>query len=136
MSKNYVENMATSMTKSSEKIPTLEDKYPNWYNIFNQEYLGVMRVPTGAIIGTSTLKDKFFDDRWVPTRKGIDGRFLRVLAGAYDRGKMFSVKNSPIELIQIGEEYYVSEDGNRRVCVARLLGIDYVEAEIMRLKRN
>jgi hypothetical protein len=128
--------MEIGRTENVGKIPTLEDRYPDWYRKFHQEHLGNRTVPTWAIVGTSKLKDNLYSDNWTPTRNGIDSRFLRVISGAYEKVEIFHDTRSPIELVQIGDEYYVSEDGNRRVCTAHLLGIPEVKAEVTRLVRK
>lgn len=83
-------------------------------------------VPVERIVGTVARVDDF-DRQFRPRRRHLRERWERVArAGAGLRG------SSPVQLIQLGELYFVS-DGHHRVSVARSEGIQGIEAFVRRV---
>lgn len=84
-------------------------------------YEGVQIVPLAKIVGTENRSDEF-DAHFRPVEDHIENRWVS-LAAAYLRG----VSLPPIELLRVGEDYYV-RDGHHRVSVYRAYNQSMVEA--------
>jgi hypothetical protein len=82
-------------------------------------------VPVGQIVGTVARAGDFDGDFRLLNRE-LRNRW-REVAGAMGRGV-----EPPVELIQLGELYFVV-DGHHRVSVARTLGRDTVVAQVLRI---
>ena len=84
---------------------------------------GVVTIPLAKIVGSeSRVRD--FDDAFYPLRDHNRDRWIGI-AVARTNG----VSLPPVELIQVGEEYYV-RDGHHRLSVARAANQDEIEARI------
>jgi hypothetical protein len=63
-----------------------------------------------------------FDGDFRPLHDATENRWVRVATAM-----MHGVVLPPVELIQVGDSYYV-QDGHHRISVARALGFGYVDA--------
>ncbi len=90
----------------------------------NRAYLGRRLVEVSRVVG-SVGRSGEFDRDFMPTRASAD-RWKRV-DGAFHRG----VDLPPVTLYEICGGYFV-QDGNHRVSVARLQGVEMLEAEVTR----
>jgi hypothetical protein len=88
-----------------------------------RSYAGVRDVPIAQIRG-SEGRCNDFDQSFHPLQDHNQARWLRV-AAARHRGKTLP----PVELIQVGEVYFV-RDGHHRISVARAVGQMDIEAEV------
>ncbi len=88
--------------------------------------LGRQMVDLDHIVG-STDRVNGFDRRFRPTSDLTRQRFER-LARAVRRGETVP----PVELLQVGEVYFV-QDGHHRVAVFRALGRELIEARVTRV---
>jgi hypothetical protein len=86
-------------------------------------YVGLRVVALDAIHGTESRGDEF-DAAFFPVKGHIESRWINV-AMAYLRGE----KLPPVELIQVGDAYYV-RDGHHRISVALALGQCDIDAEV------
>jgi hypothetical protein len=86
-----------------------------------RRFAGRQSVPIARISG-SEGRDLDFDRQFRPRRKSMRSRW-QAIAGEMLRG----VDLPPVELIQIGERYYV-RDGHHRISVAAALGWREVDA--------
>lgn len=84
----------------------------------------IVNVPIEKIVG-SEGRAQDFDKQFRPLVNHIRDRWIGV-AIAYRRGKALP----PVELIQVGDEYYV-RDGHHRISVAKLFGQATIEAKII-----
>ncbi len=89
----------------------------------NVSFVGTQSVPTAKIRG-SVNRHHDFDADFHPLRDHIEGRWLNV-ATAWQ----FGVALLPVELIQVREDYFVS-DGHHHISVARAMGQKYVDAVV------
>ncbi|MBW7885937.1 MAG: hypothetical protein H3C34_25560 [Caldilineaceae bacterium] len=87
-------------------------------------YAGIQNVPLAAITGSED-REHDFDAAFHPRKAGMVDRWVSV-AMARQRG----VALPPVQLIRVGETYYV-RDGHHRISVARALGQDSIEAEVI-----
>lgn len=88
-----------------------------------RRHAGVRLVPLHAIRGSES-RSSDFDAAFRPLHRRMHQRWVR-LAGGWLRGVVFE----PVQLIQVGDDYYV-RDGHHRISVARAAGQRYVDAEV------
>lgn len=89
-----------------------------------QYYLGLKSVPLDQIRG-SVGKSNDFDTEFYPLRERSAERWGRVATIS-----MYGKPLPPVELIQVGEIYYVV-DGHHRISVARAQRNTYVDAIVI-----
>ena len=94
--------------------------------VFEQTYVGIRPIPVSRIVGTLG-RTSDFDREFRPRRGDIQSRWERV-ERAFDQGDF-----PPITVFELDGSYFVV-DGHHRVAVARQRGIDYIDAEITRLR--
>ena len=122
---------ATSLRRQSERdvLPSLFDTHPHASKAPRRR-LGLRSVPLDQIVGTlrrpsqntadflplPRLRGENWRARWQRINRALDG--LAVLP--------------PVDLLQVGDEYYV-EDGHNRVAAARLAGAVEIDADVTQL---
>jgi hypothetical protein len=84
----------------------------------------IVNVPLAQIVGSENRVDDF-DSAFNPRNSHNSDRWIGI-AAARRRGVVLP----PVELIQVGDEYYV-RDGHHRVSVARAAGQADIEARIL-----
>ncbi len=94
--------------------------------VFEQSYVGVRPIPVSRIVGTLGRTGDF-DREFLPRRGDIQSRWERV-ERAFDQGDF-----PPITVFELDGSYFIV-DGHHRVAVARQRRIDYIDAEITRLR--
>ena len=109
-----------AITRRPNALRTLAQDHPNGRN---GHYAGRRSVRLNDIRG-SEGRAKDFDDQFYPLSDRTRQRWQSV-ASALDEG----VALPPVQLIQVGEAYYV-RDGHHRVSVNRVLGQEEIEAEV------
>lgn len=87
-------------------------------------YVGLRQVAIDRITGTES-RERGFDRRFHPTRPGLEERWARVASARYE-----GIPLPPVELIRVGDEYYV-RDGHHRISVARARGEKDIDALIV-----
>ena len=92
--------------------------------ICSQRYAGSRTVPICRIKGSEGRSDDF-DCDFNPMHTRTRHRWLSI-AVARSCGDTLPL----VELIQLGEDYFV-RDGHHRISVARALGQDYIDAEVV-----
>jgi hypothetical protein len=96
--------------------------------IKGQWALGMRTIPTGAIVG-SVDRSQGFDRNFRPRSRMSKAR-LRNLRHAFPSGDF-----PPISVYQIDDVYFVL-DGHHRVALANLMGICYVDADVIRIQTS
>ncbi len=91
-----------------------------------QSYVGVRAIQIERIIGTVDRNQDF--DREFRPRRGHIGQRLASVRRAFPDGAFPS-----ISVFEIGGSYFVS-DGHKRVAAARRMGMDSIDAEVIRLE--
>jgi hypothetical protein len=86
-------------------------------------YAGIQLVPIAKIRGSASRVTDF-DAGFRPLQMHNSQRWVNI-AQAYHREEALP----PVELVQIGEIYFVN-DGHHRISVAKLLGQQEIEAEV------
>lgn len=86
--------------------------------------VGICAVPIRQIRGSESRSDDF-DADFRPRQKRTRGRWLSIATA-----RLMGVTMPPVELLQVHDVYYV-RDGHHRISVARAMGQEYIEAEVM-----
>jgi len=97
------------------------DEAMDGYRIRGQHDEGLKTVPLSRIVG-SAGRCKDFDRHFRPLKTHTRQRWFSVA-----RAHLSGLDLPPVELIRVGDEYYVC-DGNHRVSVARAFGQMDIEA--------
>src|SRR3712207_6018792 len=92
-----------------------------------QVYLGMRIVPVKKIVG-SVGRHRDFDRAFLPSKGDLETRWKRI-----DQMMHRAEELPPISLYKIGDAYFV-RDGNHRVSVARQLGGEMIDAEVIELR--
>lgn len=87
-------------------------------------YRGITQVPLDRIVG-SVNRYRDFDRAFLPTQGHTRSRWRRVGEAFYS-----DINLPPVTLYKVGEVYFVV-DGNHRVSVARELGREFIDAEVL-----
>ncbi len=90
-------------------------------------YKGMMVVPIRLIVG-SEGRFKDFDNHFFPKSNFLRNRWERV-----DSAMLQDIVLPPISLYEVGGLYFV-RDGNHRVSVAKMKGIENIDAEVVSLQ--
>lgn len=107
--------------------PLLElDEVGRRLRVFEQTYVGVRPIPVGRIVGTVS-RTSDFDREFLPQRADSETRWRRV-EEQYAEGAF-----PPIQVYEVDGRYFLV-DGHHRVAVARQRGVDYIDAEVTRLR--
>ncbi len=92
-----------------------------------ESYRGLQTVAIQRIVG-SEGRYLDFNRIFLPKREHLRGRWTRVDLAHYQQ-----VNLPPVTLYEIGGVYFV-RDGNHRVSVARTMGQEFIDAEVISLK--
>ncbi len=92
----------------------------------SENYRGMQTVPISLIVG-SEGRYKDFNSEFLPKHQHLRSRWERVDVAHYKQ-----INLPPIKLYKIGGVYFV-RDGNHRVSVARMQGVEFVDAEVIEL---
>src|ERR687886_2073992 len=103
------------------------DEVKSALGALEQVYLGMRTVPVAKIVG-SVGRHRDFDRAFLPSKPDLETRWKRI-DEIMDRGEELP----PVSLYKIGDVYFV-RDGNHRVSVARQLGVEMVDAEVIELR--
>jgi len=92
----------------------------------NQVYMGSQTVPINLIVG-SEGRYHDFNKYFLPRKEHMRQRWSKV-----DEAHIRDIVLPPILLYEIGGVYFV-RDGNHRVSVAKLQGVEFIDAEVISL---
>jgi hypothetical protein len=119
--------LADVVRRRRSRQPLLDlDEVRRRLRVFEQSYIGVRPVPLSKIVGTVS-RTSDFDRDFLPRRSEIGERWKRV-EQTYAEGDF-----PPITVYELDGSYFVL-DGHHRVAVARQRGVEYIDAEITRLR--
>jgi hypothetical protein len=102
------------------------DEVTRRLRLFQQSYAGVQPIPVTDIVGT-VGRTRDFDRDFLPRRRQVGERWRRV-ERAFGGGGF-----PPIQVYELDGRFFVI-DGHHRVAVARQQGIDFIDAEVTRLR--
>ena len=89
----------------------------------NRHYLGLQLVSIDQIHG-SEARTTDFDDSFLPLNERSEQRWVSIF-----QARLNDTPLPPVDLIKVGNEYFV-RDGHHRISVAKVMGQDYIEAEV------
>jgi len=92
----------------------------------NEVYMGSQTVPIKMIVG-SEGRYHDFNKFFLPRKEHLRSRWQRV-----DEAHLKDIILPPILLYEIGGVYFV-RDGNHRVSVAKMQGVEFIDAEVISL---
>jgi hypothetical protein len=92
-----------------------------------QVYLGMRTAEVSKIVG-SVGRHRDFDRAFLPSKGDLGARWKRI-----DEMMHRSEELPPVSLYKIGDAYFV-RDGNHRVSVARQIGVEMIDAEVIELR--
>lgn len=127
----FVRRRSEAQQRASTRnlLPSLYQRHPEAARA-PQRRVGLRSVPLDAIVGTMRQPSQNSSDFLpLPKLRGENwrGRWQRITR-ATDRLAVLP----PVDLMQIGEEYYVA-DGHNRVAAARLNGAIEIDADVTQL---
>ncbi|MCR5079995.1 MAG: transcriptional regulator [Treponema sp.] len=93
----------------------------------NEVYKGMQVVPIKLIVG-SEGRYKDFDNHFFPKRNFLKNRWESV-----DMAHYKDIILPPIKVYELGGLYFV-RDGNHRVSVAKMQGVEFIDAEVVSLR--
>ena len=108
---------------ASRRLPQLEELVPQPWAVTNE---GTRSIPLDRVVGTVDGGWEF-DRDFLPRRDSLWDRWRR-LEQAFQYASF-----PPIVVYRAGDSYYVV-DGHHRVAIARQWGIDFLEAEVTRVR--
>jgi len=124
-SRATISQLLFSLTPERQHLLSLEDVRA-LLRPTSECYKGMQAVPIQKIIG-SEGRYKDFTKAFLPKKEFIRGRWESI-----DRAHLSDVILPPIKLYEIGGVYFV-RDGNHRVSVARMQGVEAIDAEVIEL---
>lgn len=121
ITKSYLEKLTSSLDSLANiEYNSIYDDFPGWSN--GKKYMTLTeKVPLDLIKGSANIKVK----NWMPS----DWTAFKESVKNFCLGKPVCDQN-PINLISIGDDYYVGSDGFNRVCAAKYLDLSYVSAVV------
>lgn len=115
----WLKGIWSSISRTSRSLDTLE----KFGQVKSRGYAGVRTVSIRQIRGSESRIDDF-DADFNPLRPHNKSRWVNIA-----RLRLQGQPLPPVELIQVGEKYFV-RDGHHRISVARKLGEEAIEAEV------
>lgn len=92
----------------------------------SENYRGMMTVPISLIVG-SEGRYRDFNKEFLPKHQHLRSRWERIDVAYYKQ-----INLPPIRLYKMGGVYFV-RDGNHRVSVSKMKGVEFVDAEVVEL---
>lgn len=92
-----------------------------------QVHVGMRTVPVEKIVG-SVGRHRDFDRAFLPSKGDLGTRWKKI-----DQMMHRAEELPPISLYKLGDAYFV-RDGNHRVSVARIQGVEMIDAEVTELR--
>ncbi len=124
-SRATISSILHALTPERQKLLSLED-VKNLVKPKSETYIGMKAVPVNLIVG-SEGRYRDFNRAFLPRKEFSRSRWVNV-----DKAHLQSIILPPIKLYEIGGTYFV-RDGNHRVSVAKMQGVSFIDAEVIRL---
>lgn len=124
-SRATISQLLNALTPDRQELLSLED-VRELLKPRKESYAGMQTVAIKNIVG-SEGRYKDFNRAFLPKKDFIRGRWESV-----DRAHLADVILPPIKLYEIGGVYFV-RDGNHRVSVAKMQGVEDIDAEVISL---
>ncbi|MGC9312143.1 MAG: transcriptional regulator [Sediminispirochaetaceae bacterium] len=124
-SRATISQLLFSLTPERQRLLSLED-VKNLLRPKSESYKGIQVVPIEKVVGSEGRYNDF-TKAFLPKRDFIRGRWESI-----DRAHLSDVTLPAVKLYEIGGVYFV-RDGNHRVSVAKMQGVEAVDAEVIEL---
>lgn len=95
---------------------------------YSSSYRGIQTVPIDQIVGSTSNRYSDFDRAFLPAQTRTKSRWKRI-----DQLRLEGEALPPVQLYKLGELYFV-RDGHHRISVAREMGEEYIEAEVIEVR--
>jgi hypothetical protein len=118
--------IAAGSVGRSRRLLVLQERLHDEHT-YNRHDVGFRVVPVKRIHGTLN-KATDFDCNFYPLHKSMEDRWRQMVMLIRSGYPL-----PPVELIQVGDDYFVS-DGHHRISAARALGQHYVDAHVIRIQ--
>lgn len=113
------------------RIPSFDEVHPDKLLYCKQSKRYMEEVPVEKIRGSVMRSQDYYSD-WSPVNPDPPWRSIYEAAKVgKNPGEMSG--QMPIMFYKYNDEYWVGDDGNRRVSAAKLLGFEKVKAEVIAL---
>ena len=112
------------LARRPDSLPTLQGEGAD--RTQRAAYQGVHAIPVARIVGSEGRSDDFTRD-FRPRRSFMAHRWARIDA-AFDN----DIALPAIQVLEIDSRYFV-RDGNHRVSVAKVRGLEFLDAEVTKL---
>lgn len=119
-------DLFSRLTRKCNQLVALDQVRQN-LSFKARHYRGLQIVPLDKIVG-SAGRYRDFDRAFLPRQSHTKDRWVSIDQAYYEQ-----VHLPPVELVQVGEMYFV-QDGNHRVSVARTRGQEFVDAQVTELE--
>lgn len=96
---------------------------------YEQSDRDITTIPLSQIVGSIGRANEF-DRDFMPISTHIEGKWQHILMLQAQ-----GIQLPPVDVYQVEETYHVI-DGNHRISVSRFLGIEYVDAHVIELRKN
>jgi len=111
-------------------LPVLEEKLPN-LNALDRLSLGIQSVPLDRVVGSVSRGRSFaFANNFMPILEE-NSEFASKWSALYESVEMEGLRD-PAKMLEYMGYYYLIE-GNKRVCVMKAVGAEYIEADVTRV---
>jgi hypothetical protein len=124
--KSFWNTLFHRWTKLPKTLLSL-DEIKRRFDVGQENYLGLQNVPLEKVMG-SEGRHTDFDRNFLPTNNKTRERWIGINAAIRS-----GVSLPPVQLYKIDDAYFV-RDGNHRISVMKVLGLDYVEAEVTEIE--
>jgi hypothetical protein len=122
-SKSLIYKLWSVLTRRSSRMRELADVTAGSV-VQGRHSLGVLPIPLHKIRGSEN-RHADFDNHFHPTQERTRSRWMGIATAA-----ALGTTLPPIEVIQVGDEYFV-RDGHHRVSVARMMGQYDIDAQVV-----
>ena len=111
-------------------LPVLEEMVPN-INAMSRVSLGILSVPLYRVVGSvSQGRSYAFANNFMPILD-VNSEFGAKWTALYASMEEEGLRDAPKMLEYLGNYYLI--EGNKRVCVMKFLGADYIEGDVTRV---
>ncbi len=124
-SRATISSILHALTPERQKLLSLED-VKSLVKPKSETYIGMKAVPVHLVVG-SEGRYRDFNRAFLPKKEFSRSRWVNV-----DKAHLQSIVLPPVKLYEIGGTYFV-RDGNHRVSVAKMQGVSFIDAEVIRL---
>ena len=115
--------LSSIISRGSNKLLSLAEVTAR-LNVKSRYSIGIRAVPLVRIRGSEARSDDF-DADFCPTQTHTKDRWVRIAIA-----RRMGTALPAVQLIQVGDGYFV-RDGHNRISVARAMGEEYLDAEVI-----